>query len=78
MTTRHDLLRYCYRVAGTVGAMMCPILGVTDRRALPFAIDLGIGMQLSNIARDVLEAHRQRLYLPAGGIQCTSHRRGAP
>lgn len=66
MTTRQDLLRYCYRVAGTVGAMMCPILGVTDRRALPFAIDLGIAMQLSNIARDVLEdAHRQRLYLPA-------------
>ena len=66
MPTRHDLLRYCYRVAGTVGAMMCPILGVTDRRAPPFAIDLGIAMQLTNIARDVLEdAHRQRLYLPA-------------
>ena len=63
--TRHDLLRYCYRVAGSVGAMMCPILGARDGRALPFAIDLGIGMQLTNIARDVLEdAHRQRLYLP--------------
>ncbi|MCK6523081.1 phytoene/squalene synthase family protein [Myxococcota bacterium] len=60
------LLRYCYRVAGTVGLMMCPMLGVTDPRAAAYAIDLGIGMQLTNICRDVLEdAERGRVYLPA-------------
>ena len=64
--SRRDLLRYCYRVAGTVGAMMCPLLDVKDARALPFAVDLGIATQLTNIARDVLEdARRDRLYLPA-------------
>jgi len=60
-----DLLRYAYRVAGTVGVMMCGILGVDERAALPHAIDLGIAMQLSNIARDVREdAARGRVYLP--------------
>lgn len=60
-----ELLRYCYRVAGTVGLMMCPILGVTDRQALAHAIDLGVAMQLTNICRDVLEdSHRRRIYLP--------------
>jgi phytoene synthase len=61
-----ELLRYCYRVAGTVGGLMCGVLGVRDRRALPHAIDLGIAMQLTNICRDVLEdARRGRAYLPA-------------
>ena len=50
-----DLLIYSYRVAGTVGLMMSKILTVNDRRALKGAIDLGIAMQLTNIARDVLE-----------------------
>lgn len=60
-----DLIRYCYRVAGVVGVMMCGVLGVQDPRALPHAIDLGIGMQLTNICRDVLEdAERGRVYLP--------------
>ncbi len=60
------LKRYCYRVAGTVGLMMCAILGVSDERALPFAIDLGIAMQLTNIARDVAEdARADRRYVPA-------------
>ena len=49
-----DLLVYCYRVAGTVGLMMSKILMVNDRRALKGAIDLGIAMQLTNIARDVI------------------------
>ncbi len=62
----HELLRYCYRVAGTVGLMMCGVLGVRDPRAMPFAIDLGIAMQLTNIARDVGEdAASGRRYLPA-------------
>jgi phytoene synthase len=60
------LLRYCYRVASTVGLMMCGVLGVTAREALPYAIDLGVGMQLTNIARDVAEdARLGRVYLPA-------------
>ena len=50
-----DLLIYSYRVAGTVGLMMSKILRVNDRRALKGAIDLGIAMQLTNIARDVIE-----------------------
>ena len=50
-----ELLLYCYRVAGTVGLMMCPILGVRDEAAMRYAIDLGIAMQPTNISRDVLE-----------------------
>ena len=50
-----ELLIYSYRVAGTVGLMMSKILKVNDRRALKGAIDLGIAMQLTNIARDVIE-----------------------
>ena len=59
------LHHYCYCVAGTVGLLMCGVLGVRDPRAYPFAIDLGIGMQLTNIARDILEdAKEGRRYLP--------------
>lgn len=61
-----ELLRYCYRAAGTVGLMMCAVLGVRDPRAWRHAIDLGIAMQLTNICRDVLEdAQVSRVYLPA-------------
>lgn len=60
-----ELLRYAYRVAGTVGLMMCDVLGVSDPRAHPFAIDLGVALQLTNIARDVAEdAAHDRVYLP--------------
>lgn len=60
------LLRYCYRVAGTVGLMMCSVLGVNDPAAYPFALDLGVGMQLTNICRDVAEdAQMGRVYLPS-------------
>ena len=61
-----ELIRYCYRVASTVGLMMCGVLGVRCREALPHAVDLGIAMQLTNICRDVAEdAGRGRVYLPA-------------
>ncbi len=61
-----ELLRYCYRVASTVGLMMCAVLGVRRREALPRAVDLGIAMQLTNICRDVAEdARLDRVYLPA-------------
>jgi phytoene desaturase len=59
------LLRYCYQVAGTVGAMMCRVLGCDDPASLRHAIDLGIAMQLTNICRDVAEdAAAGRRYLP--------------
>ncbi|MGF1509860.1 MAG: phytoene/squalene synthase family protein [Myxococcota bacterium] len=65
-----ELFRYCYRVAGTVGLLMCGVLGVRSRRAAPFAVDLGIAMQLTNIARDVREdAERGRIYLPRERLQ---------
>ena len=64
--TERQLKRYCYRVAGTVGLMMCAVLDVKDPRAMAFAIDLGIAMQLTNIARDVYEdALNDRSYIPA-------------
>lgn len=65
LTSQAELDRYCYRVAGTVGIMMCSVLGVRDANAAAFAIDLGVAMQLTNISRDVLEdAGLGRRYLP--------------
>ena len=62
--TKKDLLIYCYRVAGTVGLMMAKVLQVKDKRALIGAIDLGIAMQLTNIARDVVEdSKKNRQYI---------------
>ena len=59
------LRAYAVRVAGTVGAMMAALMGVRDAQRLGAAIDLGVAMQLSNIARDVGEdARAGRLYLP--------------
>ena len=60
--TIKDLLIYSYRVAGTVGLMMAKILNVKDVRALRGAIDLGIAMQLTNIARDVIEDQKINRY----------------
>ena len=60
--TIKDLLIYSYRVAGTVGLMMAKILNVKDVRALKGAIDLGIAMQLTNIARDVIEDQKINRY----------------
>ncbi|MEZ4384725.1 MAG: phytoene/squalene synthase family protein [Nannocystaceae bacterium] len=65
-----ELVRYCYRVAGTVGLMMCGVMGIDDPAALPFAVDLGLGMQITNICRDVAEdAERGRIYLPAARLR---------
>lgn len=61
-----ELLRYSWRAAGVVGAMMSRIMGRPDVLALRHAGDLGIAMQLTNVARDVGEdARRGRVYLPA-------------
>jgi phytoene synthase len=60
-----ELLEYCYRVASTVGLMMCHVMGVHDDEAIAHAAHLGVAMQLTNISRDVMEDwHRGRLYLP--------------
>lgn len=59
------LQAYAARVAGTVGAMMSVLMGARSPELVARACDLGIAMQLSNIARDVGEdAGRGRLYLP--------------
>lgn len=69
LESQNDLLRYCYQVAATVGMMICAILNVRSKEAQAFAIDLGIGMQLTNIARDVVEDYQcNRIYLPASLI----------
>ncbi|MGA1286023.1 MAG: phytoene/squalene synthase family protein [Rubrivivax sp.] len=64
--TIEDLHAYGARVAGTVGAMMAVVMETRDERALARACELGVAMQLTNIARDVGEdARRGRIYLPA-------------
>ena len=64
INSKKDLLIYSYRVAGTVGLMMSKILKVSNRESLRGAIDLGIAMQLTNIARDVCEDNkRNRKYI---------------
>ena len=64
INSKKDLLIYSYRVAGTVGLMMSKILKVKNKEALKGAIDLGIAMQLTNIARDVCEdKERNRQYI---------------
>lgn len=64
-----SLLLYCYRAAGVVGRMMSRIMGRSDAAALRRAVDLGIAMQLTNIARDVGEdAARGRVYLPGSWL----------
>ena len=69
LSTEAEMLRYAYRVAGTVGLLMCTVLNSKDPEAYAFAIDLGIGMQLTNIARDVLEDARMgRRYIPADWV----------
>lgn len=64
--TIEDTLDYCYHVAGVVGLMMAMIMDARDRATLLRACDLGLGFQLTNIARDVIEDARDgRVYLPA-------------
>ena len=64
INSKKDLLIYSYRVAGTVGLMMSKILKVRNKEAFKGAIDLGIAMQLTNIARDVNEdKNRERQYI---------------
>ena len=67
IVNKKQLIIYCYQVAGTVGLMMSSILKPTSMYANKFAIDLGIAMQLTNIARDIKEdaLDHNRQYLPS-------------
>ena len=60
-----DLRDYCFKVASSVGLACLHVFGFEDRKALVYAEELGIAMQLTNIIRDVKEdAGRGRIYLP--------------
>jgi phytoene synthase len=68
--TTDELIRFAYGVAGTVGRMLRHVIDARDARADAFAIDLGIGLQLSNVIRDIAEdARRGRFYLPAEWVE---------
>lgn len=60
-----DLTHYCYAVASTVGLMVMHVVGYKGEEAIPYAIKLGVALQITNILRDVGEDWRNgRLYLP--------------
>ena len=68
--TLEQLHSYAARVAGTVGGMMCWIMGIRNPVALARACELGVAMQLTNIARDVGDDARMgRIYLPYAWLQ---------
>jgi phytoene synthase len=63
--TFEEVTRYAYGVASTVGLMSMHIIGFAGAQAIPYAIKLGVALQLTNILRDVGEDWRAgRLYLP--------------
>jgi 15-cis-phytoene synthase len=63
--TFDDLAAYSYGVASTVGLMAMHVIGYVGESALPYAVRLGVALQLTNILRDVREDWRVgRLYLP--------------
>ncbi len=67
--TFDDLWLYCYRVASVVGLISMHIVGYRDGAA-SYAIELGVGLQLTNILRDVGEdARRGRVYLPQEDLE---------
>jgi phytoene synthase len=63
--TFDDLTEYCYGVASTVGLMSMHIIGFSGPEAIPYAIKLGVALQMTNILRDVGADWRiGRVYLP--------------
>ena len=65
-----ELYRYCYRVAGTVGLAMTHVMSVNSPQALVAAENLGVGMQLTNILRDVGgDLALGRIYLPREDLE---------
>ena len=68
--TEDEQTLYCYRVASTVGLLCLKIFGVNDERDREFAVELGKGMQITNILRDLKEDRLSgRLYLPLSDLQ---------
>jgi len=68
--TEGALLDYCVRVAGTVGVLMTLLMGERRAGVLSRACDLGVAMQLTNIARDVGEDAREgRVYIPLAWLE---------
>jgi phytoene synthase len=63
--TFDELATYCYGVASTVGLMSMHIVGFSGAEAIPYAIKLGVALQMTNILRDIGEDWRAgRVYLP--------------
>jgi len=63
--TFEELVEYCYHVASTVGLMSMHIVGFSDKEAIPYAIKMGVALQLTNIIRDVGEDYEMgRIYIP--------------
>jgi len=68
--TFDELADYCYAVASTVGLMTMHIVGYAGNEAIPYAVKLGVALQLTNILRDVGEDWRNgRLYLPQDELE---------
>jgi len=60
-----ELAAYCYGVASTVGLLAMHIIGFAGREAIPYAVKLGVALQITNILRDVREDWEAgRVYLP--------------
>lgn len=65
-----ELYDYSYKVASVVGLMTSRVFGYSDEKALEYAIDLGIAMQLTNILRDIGEdLDRNRIYIPQNELK---------
>ncbi|HET8865782.1 MAG TPA: squalene/phytoene synthase family protein [Gracilimonas sp.] len=65
-----EVYDYSYKVASVVGLMTSEVFGYIDKKALDYAVDLGIAMQLTNILRDVGEdLNRGRIYIPAEDLR---------
>ena len=65
-----ELAAYCYGVASTVGLMSMHIIGYAGQEAIPYAIKLGVALQITNILRDIGEDWRAgRVYLPQADLR---------
>lgn len=77
--SQEDLLLYCHRAAGSVGQMMCFLLGTSNVQALSHADSLGMAMQMTNVARDVKEDQTSgRCYLPKCWLDAVPLKEGLP
>ncbi|GAE92913.1 phytoene synthase [Gracilibacillus boraciitolerans JCM 21714] len=73
LKTMHELERYCYYVAGSVGLMLLPVIASKNSNVLQSSsVELGTAMQITNILRDVGEDFydKGRIYLPADYLSC--------